>query len=169
MAQFGVLHEERWQDQGSTFRKTRAWEFHQRLAEAWIPSGRAVLTLLTVGGRVIAGCYGFLEGDRFYHYQIGWDRQYADLSLGNLAVKQCVLFCLERGVKVVDRCGRVCLEQSGGSVFCGVTVAEADDPAVCRDQRGWGCGGKIDGSGGGRLDGGRLGGLNLGPWQKLQF
>lgn len=99
MAQLGVLHEERWRDAGSTFRQDRAWEFHQRLAETWIPSGRAVLTLLTVGGRVIAGCYGFLEGDRFYHYQIGWDRQYADLSLGNLAVKQCVLFCLERGVK----------------------------------------------------------------------
>lgn len=98
MAQLGTLHEERWQEGGSSFRKQQAWEFHRRLAELWVPEGRAVLTLLAVGGRVIAGCYGFLEGDRFYHYQIGWDRQYAELSLGNLAVRQCLTFCLERGV-----------------------------------------------------------------------
>jgi hypothetical protein len=99
MTQLGVLHEQRWVDHGSSFRQERAWSFHRRLAEMWLLSGRAVLPLLAVEGKMIAGCYGFLEGDRFFHYQIGWDRKYADFSLGNLAVKQCVKSCLGRGVR----------------------------------------------------------------------
>jgi CelD/BcsL family acetyltransferase involved in cellulose biosynthesis len=99
MSQMGALHENRWAGHGSTFRQDRAWEFHRRLAEKWIPSGRAEMPMLAIGGRMVAGCYGFFEGAHFYHYQIGWDRQYASLSLGNLAVKNCVEFCLERGVK----------------------------------------------------------------------
>lgn len=99
MRQMGALHENRWAGVGSSFRQDRAWEFHRRLAAKWIPSGRAEMPMLALNGKMVAGCYGFFEGDHFYHYQIGWDCQYAAFSMGNLAVKNCVELCLERGVR----------------------------------------------------------------------
>jgi CelD/BcsL family acetyltransferase involved in cellulose biosynthesis len=57
------------------------------------------MPMLALNGKMVAGCYGFFEGDHFYHYQIGWDCQYAAFSMGNLAVKNCVELCLERGVR----------------------------------------------------------------------
>jgi len=102
MEQLGRLHCGRWCGGASTFVRDRAWAFHQRLAEKWIPQGQAILPYLAIDGRMVAGCYGFLEGDRFYHYQLGWDCQYADLSLGNLAVKTCLEHCLGLGAKHYD-------------------------------------------------------------------
>jgi CelD/BcsL family acetyltransferase involved in cellulose biosynthesis len=55
--------------------------------------------MLALDGKMVAGCYGFIEGNHFFHYQIGWDCQYAAFSMGNLAVKNCVELCIERGVR----------------------------------------------------------------------
>jgi CelD/BcsL family acetyltransferase involved in cellulose biosynthesis len=100
MDELKALHTRRWCSHGgSTFACERAWEFHLRLAARWLRSGKALLPFLQVQDRMIAGCYGFLEGDCFYHYQIGWDQAYAEHSLGNLAVKHCLESCLELGVR----------------------------------------------------------------------
>lgn len=102
MDALGDLHCGRWCASESSFVKNRAWEFHRRLALGWIPQGRAVLPYLAVNGRMIAGSYGFIEGDRFYLYQLGWDKRYAVISPGNLAVKNSMLLCLERGIRWYD-------------------------------------------------------------------
>ncbi len=96
------LHCGRWCEGESTFVKDRAWEFHRRLGLHWIAEGRALLPYLEAAGRMMAGCYGFVEGGRFYHYQLGWDARYAELSPGNLAVKNTVLHCLRRGLSCYD-------------------------------------------------------------------
>ncbi len=97
-----ALHCGRWCDGGSTFVKDRAWEFHRSLALRWLAEGRALLPFLSVQGQMVAGCYGFVEGDRFYHYQLGWDARYAELSPGNLAIMNTVQHCMRLGLRCYD-------------------------------------------------------------------
>ncbi len=96
------LHCGRWRDGASTFVKDRSWEFHRRLAVRWIAEGRALLPYLSLEGRMIAGCYGFIEGGCFYLYQLGWDAHYTTLSLGNLAVKNTIQHSIDRGLNRFD-------------------------------------------------------------------
>ena len=96
------LHCGRWCEGSSTFVTESAWEFHRQLGQRWIQEGRALLPYLALDGRMIAGCYGFIEGDSFYMYQLGWNTDYAALSLGNLAVKNLVLHCIDRGLHRFD-------------------------------------------------------------------
>lgn len=102
MDELASLHCGRWNAGESSFVKGRAWQFHRRLAVRWLAAGKAILPYLAVQGRMISGCYGFIEGDRFFHYQLGWDTRYADLSPGNLAVKNTVLHCQRLGLCYYD-------------------------------------------------------------------
>lgn len=68
-----ALHERRWSEAGhqGCFAAPRFLEFHQALAREQVPSGRAVLAMLSHEGEAGAVLYGFIVRDRFYLYQMG--------------------------------------------------------------------------------------------------
>ncbi len=67
------LHQARWTAEGSpgVFAAPKFVEFHRRLLDVWLPSGRSVLATLGVGGDTVAVLYGFITGTKFDFYQSG--------------------------------------------------------------------------------------------------
>ena len=71
------LHQEWWTTGGKQpgcFAAARFTEFHRRLANDWVPAGRAVLARLSHGGTVYSVLYGFGTRTKFYFYQSGVSR-----------------------------------------------------------------------------------------------
>ncbi len=101
-SEFLRLHASNFPEGVSTFTTAEAAPFHQRLAEKWLPAGRAMMPLLLCEGRIISAIYGFIERDEFFQYQMGWDSQLAQLSPGKMAVRWCTIACMQRGLRVYD-------------------------------------------------------------------
>ncbi len=102
ISHFGRLHAMHFPAGVSSFLRKRAWEFHQKLAEKWLQTGRAVLPYLAIKGQMVAGIYGFIEGGEFFQYQMGWDPAFAKISIGNLAIGFCMQSCVQKGMSVYD-------------------------------------------------------------------
>lgn len=99
---FLKLHAANFPEGVSTFTTPAAAPFHQRLAEKWLPSGRAMMPLLHADGRMVAAIYGFIERDEFFQYQMGWDGAYSRLSPGKMAVRWALMCCMQRGLRLYD-------------------------------------------------------------------
>lgn len=99
---FLKLHASNFPEGVSTFTTPAAAPFHQRLAEKWLPSGRAMLPVLLSNGRIISGIYGFIEREEFFQYQMGWDSELARLSPGKMGVRWALIACMQRGLRVYD-------------------------------------------------------------------
>lgn len=67
------LHQSRWESQGEAgvFAAPRFVAFHRELVREWLPSGRAMLARVSVGGETLVVLYGYVAGDVFYGYQSG--------------------------------------------------------------------------------------------------
>lgn len=100
--EFARLHSLHFPPGVSSFLTPEAWRFHRRLACEWIPQGRAMLAYISVNGAMVGSLYGFVEGDEFLFYQLGWDPAYADLTLGHLSIRWAVECCMQRGLRVFD-------------------------------------------------------------------
>lgn len=96
------LHAANFPEGVSTFTTPEAALFHQRLAEKWLPSGRALMPLLHAEGTMVSAIYGFIERDEFFQYQAGWDTEQARLSPGKMAVRWALICCMQRGLRVYD-------------------------------------------------------------------
>lgn len=96
------LHSLNFPEGVSTFTTAVAAPFHQRLAEKWLPSGRAMLPLLLSNGHMVSAIYGFIERGEFFQYQMGWESGLAKMSPGRLAVRWTLMCCMQRGLRVYD-------------------------------------------------------------------
>ena len=96
------LHRMQWPDGVSNFVRPEAWAFHQSMALEWLESGRAILSFLMAGDRVVAATYGLVERGRFSLFQQGWDSDYKHLSIGNLAVHWSLETAAARGIHIYD-------------------------------------------------------------------
>lgn len=96
------LHANNFPEGVSTFTTPEAALFHQRLAEKWLPSGRAMMPLLHANGTMVSAIYGFIERDEFFQYQAGWDTEQARLSPGKMAVRWALICCMQRGLRIYD-------------------------------------------------------------------
>ncbi len=96
------LHETNFPEGVSTFTTPETALFHQRVAEKWLPSGRALMPLLHARGSLVSAIYGFVERGEFFHYQMGWDTTQARLSPGNMAVRWTLICCMQRGIRTYD-------------------------------------------------------------------
>lgn len=101
-ADFLQLHAANFPEGVSTFTTPSAAPFHQRLAEKWLPSGRALMPLLLADGKMVAAIYGFIERGEFFQYQMGWDSAYARLSPGKMAIRWALMCCMQRGLRIYD-------------------------------------------------------------------
>ena len=85
IAHLTALHQERMEatDRGGNFRKDDYRHFHRVLAERLHRSGRLYFWVLFVEGSPIATHYGFLHGDVYFGYQMGFTHRFARYSPGH--------------------------------------------------------------------------------------
>ncbi|MGA5702897.1 GNAT family N-acetyltransferase [Peterkaempfera bronchialis] len=74
----------------------------ERAAQGTGPERGPALLVASAGGRVVGGLYGFLWGDTFGYYQIGWDPAWAPLRLGTAIIAEALVACADRGVRTFD-------------------------------------------------------------------
>lgn len=88
---------------GSTTFDAGRLPLHRRVMERAADSGRGpALLTASAGGEVIGGLYGFLWGDTFAYYQIGWDPAWAPLRLGTAIIAEAMRACAGQGVRTFD-------------------------------------------------------------------
>ena len=103
-----ALHGARWAEEGKqgAFASPRFVAFHRGLLEEWLPSGRAVLARMHLGGAPAAALYGFVTGQKFDFYQSGVRRDVDGVeSPGILGILLLMKALAERGVTVFDFLG----------------------------------------------------------------
>lgn len=86
----------------SSFTHPASIRFHRRLAECWMPQGRAIMPMLESGGAVVAAIYGFIERDEFFQYQMGWDDTFTRLSPGRVVLRSCIVESIRLGLRAFD-------------------------------------------------------------------
>ncbi|MFJ9520510.1 GNAT family N-acetyltransferase [Kitasatospora sp. NPDC101801] len=86
---------------GTTFDHRRL-PLHTRLLERARPGAGPAFLLAEHEGEVVGGLYGFLWGDTFAYYQIGWDPAWAPLRLGTAIIAEAVRACAERKLTTFD-------------------------------------------------------------------
>ena len=101
------LHQARWTAEGSpgVFSAPKFVAFHRNLLGTWLPSGRAVLATLGLGGDTVAVLYGFITGTKFDFYQSGvrFDSAGSELSSpGTLAHLLLMKALAARGTTAYD-------------------------------------------------------------------
>ena len=100
--EFAVLHRHHYPEGVTSFLTPRSWRFHRRLAMKWIADGRAMLPFIAVGSGMVGGLYGFVEGDEFLFFQIGWNETFARYSMGHLSIRWSVECSIKRQLKLFD-------------------------------------------------------------------
>lgn len=100
--EFAALHGRHYPEGVSSFLKPRAWSFHRKLAQKWLTEGRAILPYIEVDSAMAGAIYGFIEGEEFLFFQIGWDPDFARYSMGHLGIRWAAECCMDRGVTFFD-------------------------------------------------------------------
>lgn len=96
------LHHLQWPGDSSNFLRPAAWAFYRENALRWLEEGRAVLTFLMAGDRVVAAALGLIKRSAFSLFQQGWDPEFKTLSIGNLAVHWSLEVAARNGLQSYD-------------------------------------------------------------------
>jgi CelD/BcsL family acetyltransferase involved in cellulose biosynthesis len=89
------LHHGSWQSRGGSNVLVGTFcGFIRSLTAALAPTGQTLLAFLRVGDREVAAQYGFLIGQRFFLYVVGFDSEFASYSVGS----QALLTLVEHGI-----------------------------------------------------------------------
>jgi len=76
--------------------------FHERMLDWGDEGGGTALLMAARGDDVVGVLYGFRWRDTFAYYQIGWDPEYRQLSLGSVLVMEAIDECSRQGIAVFD-------------------------------------------------------------------
>ena len=96
------LHHLQWPGTSSNFLRPAAWAFYRENALRWLEEGRALLTFLMAGDRVVAAALGLIKRNAFSLFQQGWDPEFKTLSIGNLAVHWSLETAAGHGLATYD-------------------------------------------------------------------
>ncbi len=99
---FFRLHAMHWPDGVSSFLRPQACLLHEALVKRWLPTGRVLMPFILVDGMPAGSIYAFCHKDEMLIYQLGWNKQYASISMGNMAVRAGVTQAIQRGFKMAD-------------------------------------------------------------------
>lgn len=131
--EFLQLHEANYPAGVSTFATPATLAFHQRLAEKWLPSGRALMPLLHADGKMMAAVYSFIDRGECFHYQMGWDAAHARLSPGRMALRWALICAMRHGARLYDlQPGDYEYKRQWGDSTRWVLDLEAQNPASWR-------------------------------------
>ena len=102
MEEFIDLHRQHFPEGVSDFLSGDSGRFHREIARQWLPSGRALMPTIQIEGKAAGAIYGFLEGDSFYQYQMGWDTRFQEISMGQLSMAWCLRAAMAERVQCYD-------------------------------------------------------------------
>jgi CelD/BcsL family acetyltransferase involved in cellulose biosynthesis len=127
------LHRSRWTEGKSLFLRPRARAFHHELARRWMAQQRVVLLVMEFSGEPVAANYAFVEGDRMWDYQGGWDVRHIELSPAKLINAHNVQRAMARGLQEIDMLpGDIEYKSKWTQVFRQVVDLEAINPNSVR-------------------------------------
>jgi CelD/BcsL family acetyltransferase involved in cellulose biosynthesis len=91
------LHQARWQSKGEpgSFALPGVEEFLKEVMRASFQEARLQLGTLTKSGEIIAARVAFLDNNKSYGFQGGFDPAYNQYSLGNVSMALCIKDCFE--------------------------------------------------------------------------
>ncbi|MES2594140.1 MAG: GNAT family N-acetyltransferase [Verrucomicrobiota bacterium] len=99
---FFHLHSMHWPDGVSSFLRPPGNLLHEALIKKWIPEGKVVMPFILIKGQPAGSVYAFCYKNEMLIYQLGWDKQYASISMGNMGVRAGVMEAIERGFTMAD-------------------------------------------------------------------
>lgn len=102
LEEFARLHALHFPEGVSSFLRPASWRFHKKLALQWIAEGRAMLPYIRADGKMVGGIYGFVEGDEFFFFQLGWNPEFANYSMGHLCIRWAVGCSIDRQLRLYD-------------------------------------------------------------------
>ena len=99
-----ALHRDRWDDRGGSdaFPGPAVVAFHRELTRLALRRGWLRLYVLRLDGRPAAALYGFLYRGRFLFYQSGFDRAFADHSVGLVTMGLAIREAISEGAREFD-------------------------------------------------------------------
>jgi CelD/BcsL family acetyltransferase involved in cellulose biosynthesis len=97
-----VLHEARWAGRCEGGMLGGHEQFHRKAARRMADEGVARCFQIKVGKGPIAALYGFLQGDRFWSYQTGFDPAYSRFCPGALILEHAISRVIAEGARVFD-------------------------------------------------------------------
>lgn len=97
-----TLHGQHWPDGVSSFLSPQGRRIHEALIQRWLPEGRVMLPLVMVDGEPAGAVYAFCFRGEMLIYQMGWDKRYASMSMGNMSVRVAVMEAIQRGMSMAD-------------------------------------------------------------------
>jgi CelD/BcsL family acetyltransferase involved in cellulose biosynthesis len=99
---FFRLHALHWPDGVSSFLRPAVRRLHERLMAKWLPTGRAMTPFIIIDGQPVGSIYALCHRGEVLIYQLGWDKRYASISMGNMAVRATLNEAIQRGFELVD-------------------------------------------------------------------
>jgi len=96
------LHALHWPDGVSSFLRPKMRRLHERLIKKWLPTGRAMIPFIIIKGQPVGSIYTLCHRGEVMIYQLGWDKHYASLSMGNMGVRATIEEATRRGFQIVD-------------------------------------------------------------------
>lgn len=97
------LHRARWQSEGERGMFAGVLEeFHREAAANLAGSGQARCLILSLDQKPIASIYGFIDKQRFWSYQSGYDPQFSPCSPGALILHFAMQCAIEEGCTSFD-------------------------------------------------------------------
>jgi CelD/BcsL family acetyltransferase involved in cellulose biosynthesis len=99
---FFRLHAMHWPDGVSSFLRPAVRRLHEQLIRRWLPTGRILMPFIVIEGDPVSSIYALCHRGEVLIYQLGWDKRYASLSVGNLGVRACLNEALQRGQDLAD-------------------------------------------------------------------
>ena len=100
--EFLRCHAMQWVGGGSSFFHPVVKDFHRNLVERWVPSGRILMLLLEMDGRVGGAAYCFREDNRLWYYNTGWDPSFQRISAGQLVLGETLKWGIENGLRSIE-------------------------------------------------------------------
>lgn len=99
---FFRLHALNWPNGVSSFLQPTPRRLHEKLIQKWLPTGRVLMPFIIIDGEPVGSIYALCHRGEVLIYQLGWDRRYASISMGNLGVRATLGEAIQRGCQRVD-------------------------------------------------------------------
>ncbi len=99
---FFRLHAMHWPDGVSSFLRPAVRRLHESLIHHWLPTGRILMPFIMVDGEPVGSIYALCHRGEVMIYQLGWDKRYASISMGNMGIRATLDEAIRRGFQRVD-------------------------------------------------------------------
>jgi hypothetical protein len=99
---FFRLHSMHWPDGVSSFLRASSRRLHEALIQKWIPTGRVLMPFILIDGVPVGSVYAICHREEMLIYQLGWDKRYASISMGNMGLRAAIHEAAQRRFRVGD-------------------------------------------------------------------